>query len=103
MNIYVTRKENILVSESGFSLKDESDIGLLGRSHVFPMSIPDPETGDPSFGLMTRVEVFWETKRYPAPHFEDPNDLFWVSAEGVDSEDDSDEEDQEEIEEEEET
>jgi len=98
MNIYVTHKSNVLVNDDGgYRLQDETDIGLIGKTHVLPMVMPHPESGEPIQGLLSRTEVFWENKRYPAPHLEDANDLFWVSTdedddESTDSEESEDEE-----------
>lgn len=86
MNIYVTYKSNIFMTSEGFNLKDETMIGLLKRTHVAPVIMPHPENGQPIHGLVSRAEVYWEHKRTPSPHLEDPDDLFWLNA-------DSDEDD----------
>jgi hypothetical protein len=98
MNIYVTHKSNVLVNEDGsYSLQDTDDIGLVGKTHVVPMVMPHPESGEPIQGLLARTEVFWENKRYPAPHLEDSNDLFWTSTdeESEDGEEDDSEDSEE--------
>jgi len=95
MNIYVTYKSNIFITEGDFHLRDEKIVGLLKGTHVAPVIMPHPETGQPIHGLVSRAEVYWEHKRTPSPHLEDPDDLFWLNTDSDDESEESESENEE--------
>lgn len=100
MNIVVTRKSNIdYNAEGNLVLRDPDQIGYLRKTHVIPMAVPHPETGDVQHGVIARAEVYWEEERSPAFTLEDPQELVWVSMDGIDEDDNDDEDDDDEDEE----
>lgn len=98
--VTVTRKENVQdVTDSGeIILIDETQVGYCRKVHASVVSIQD-ENGNPQLAFVSRVEVFWEDRRNPAPSFDDPNDLVWLDFGGENQDDEQDEQDIEEIDE----
>lgn len=100
--IVVTLKTNIQVDEQGnfqfdedenIVLIDEDDVGMLVKTHVFPISQLQND-GALMSGYISRAEVYWDKRRCPSPELVDPNDLVWISfAEQGDDTDGDDDDD----------
>lgn len=85
--VVVTLKSNIATDEEGkflfdedenIILTDEDDVGMLVKTHVFPLSQVDPG-GNLMTGYVSRSEIYWDKRRNPSPDLVDPNDLVWIS------------------------
>ncbi len=96
--VTVTRKTNVQdVTDSGeIILIDDSQVGYLRKTHTSVVTIAD-ENGNPQLGFISRVEVFWEDRRSPAPCLEDPAELVWLDFGNNEQDGEEDEEDVEEI------
>lgn len=101
--IVVTLKSNIELDEEGnfqfdeednIVLKDENDVGMMVKTHVFPLSQLSNE-GNLMTGYISRAEIYWDQRRNPSPDLVDPNDLVWISFAEQNEEDDDDQDETE--------
>ena len=99
--VVVTLKTNVVTDEAGnfvfdeednIRLHDENDVGMLVKTHVFPMSQLTPE-GQLMSGYISRAEIYWDNRRNPSPDLVDPADLVWISFAEQETEEDDDQED----------
>lgn len=104
-NIVVTLKSNVQVDDLGEMLQDEdgipllhdeSDVGILTKTHVIQVNQLSEDKTMLITGVVPQSEVFWNLRRNPAPALHAPGDLVWLTIPGDENDEDENEDESEE-------
>ena len=103
--VFVTHRNNVDFDENGQLIldengevifKDETFVGHIIDHKTDLTTVIDPDSGQPTFAMISRALVAWENSRTPAYHIEDPANLVWLTlGEDMTEENDEEQEDEE--------